>query len=239
MRNFEKKFKDKSGHKWDDRLAEPKKGKYTFIERSYESDSSDEEPSGAVSRRGSKTSIKSEERKKVESTLELPVQNLMQLIFNQKYFAATMSAMDYDANKLPLGKLSKGTLKRGFERLKELAELIANPHLANELYNTNFADAAEDLSNAYYTVIPHSFGRQRPPVIREELMLKKEIELLESLSVSLPDNGASVIYLTDMTTTGHGNCERYHERGQRRRRRFDSSIGSSICWTGFGRNGSL
>lgn len=27
MKDFEKKFKDKSGHKWEDRNEEPKKGK--------------------------------------------------------------------------------------------------------------------------------------------------------------------------------------------------------------------
>ena len=193
-KNFEKKFKDKSGLKWDDRLAEPKKGKYTFIERNYESDSSDNESKGANSRRGSKTSIKSEEQKHVESALEVPVQSLMQLIFNQKYFAATMTDMDYDANKLPLGKLGKGTLKRGFERLKELAELIANPALANEQYNMSFLGAVEELSNAFYTVIPHSFGRQRPPVIKDEHRLKREIQLLESLSVCRPSLRASLMY---------------------------------------------
>ena len=40
---FDKKFKEKSGHPWANRLDPPKGGKYTFIERSYE-DSDDEEP---------------------------------------------------------------------------------------------------------------------------------------------------------------------------------------------------
>ncbi|MCJ1320458.1 Poly [ADP-ribose] polymerase 1 [Xylographa vitiligo] len=40
---FEKKFKDKSGHKWSNRQNPPKKGKYTLIERSYESDSEDDD----------------------------------------------------------------------------------------------------------------------------------------------------------------------------------------------------
>ena len=39
MAAFEKKFKDKSGHKWADRLNEPKANKYTYIERNYEADS--------------------------------------------------------------------------------------------------------------------------------------------------------------------------------------------------------
>ena len=183
MGHFNKKFKDKSGHKWADRLEPPKKGKYTFIERNYESDSSDEEDlPGAGKRRGSENSVASQDAKKVESALPKPVQQLMELIFNHQFFAATMNEMEYDANKLPLGKLSKRTLKAGFERLKELAEIFANPALADELHNMSFANAIEALSNSYYTVIPHSFGRNRPPIISDDHRLKKEIQLLESLS---------------------------------------------------------
>ena len=186
-KQFEKKFKDKSGLAWKDRLSAPKKGKYTFIERNYEDDSSDDDDlPGAGNRRASKASVKSEERKRVESTLALPVQALMELIFNQQYFAATMTEMDYDAEKLPLGKLGKGTLKKGYQALKDLAELLANPALADEVHNMTFNDALEEISNNYYSFIPHAFGRNRPPIIRDDARLKKEIQLLESLSVYLP-----------------------------------------------------
>jgi poly [ADP-ribose] polymerase len=179
--HFEKKFKDKSGHKWDNRLNPPKKGKYTFIERNYEEDSDHSDDDTVAQRRGSKASNKTE-MKAVSSTLAKPVQDLMELIFNQQYFAATMSAMSYDANKLPLGKLSKRTLKSGFEALKQLAELLANPSLAVEVHNMPYGEALQELSNSYYTYIPHSFGRNRPPIVNNDDMLKREVELLESLS---------------------------------------------------------
>ncbi|SLM34132.1 poly-ribose polymerase [Lasallia pustulata] len=184
IRQFEKKFKDKTGHNWANRLDGPKKNKYTFLERNYEEDSSEDEKDlpGAGSRRGSKKSLGSENKVVVESTLPKPVQRLMQLIFNQAYFDTTMMEMSYDANKLPLGKLSKRTLKTGFERLKELAELLANPALADEQHNMPFADAVMELTNSYYSVIPHSFGRNRPPMIGSDERLKKEVDLLESLS---------------------------------------------------------
>ena len=183
MYQFEKKFRDKSGHNWADRLEDPKKGKYTFIERNYEPDSSDDEENlpGAGSRRDSKKSLDSQVHVKAESVLPDPVQRLMQLIFNQQLFAATMSSMDYDANKLPLGKLSKHTLTLGFQRLKELAELFASPNLADEVHNMTYTNAIEAISNSYYSLIPHSFGRNRPPIISDDYGLKKEIQLLESL----------------------------------------------------------
>lgn len=99
----------------------------------------------------------------------------MQLIFNQAYFDAAMSALNYDANKLPLGKLSKATIARGFQALKDLSVLLDKTDATSRR-------EVEELSNLYFSVIPHAFGRNRPPVIRDNNFLKKEIELLESLS---------------------------------------------------------
>jgi poly [ADP-ribose] polymerase len=105
----------------------------------------------------------------------------MELIFNQQYFAQTMTDLNYDANKLPLGKLSKATINRGFQALKDLAALLQDPSLAQSTYGQPLPTAIEQLSNSYYSLIPHAFGRNRPPVIRTNDLLKKEIELLESL----------------------------------------------------------
>ena len=179
--SFEKKFKEKTGHKWEDRLADPIPGKYTFLERNYEPDSEYEDESGQLSRRGSKDSGTSV-RKVAPCTLTPPVQELLQLIFNHHLFAAAMSSMNYDNSKLPLGKLSKTTLGRGFRILRDLAELKADPSLATSKYQRGYTQAVQDLSNSYYSTIPHIFGRCRPPVIDESRLLKQEIEMLESLS---------------------------------------------------------
>ena len=93
-----------------------------------------------------------------------------------------MAAMSYDADKLPLGKLSKRAPKSGFEALKELAELLADPNLADEVHNMSYGQVVLEISNSYYSTIPHSFGRRRPPVINNDALLRKEIDLLELLS---------------------------------------------------------
>ncbi|KAI8958151.1 PARP-domain-containing protein [Daldinia sp. FL1419] len=175
---FNNKFKSKSGRPWADRNEPPKPGKYAFIEKSYEPDSEEEED--AKDTKG--VLIKDEEEEEPESKLSKPVQELMQLIFNQQYFAATMRDLNYDAAKLPLGKLSKTTISRGFQALKDLSDLLNNPSLAASQYQTNYIAATEQLSNLYFTLIPHAFGRNKPPVIRDSTLLKREIELLESLS---------------------------------------------------------
>ena len=38
-----------------------------------------------------------------------------------------------------------------------------------------YQQAVEAISNSFYTIIPHSFGRQRPPVIGSDERLRKEI----------------------------------------------------------------
>lgn len=180
---FEKKFKDKSGLLWENRLDPPKMGKYTFIERNYEDDSEDEdkdEPAKNTKDEEAKQALVN--IKPVESTLLPAVQDLVSLIFNQVYFQTTMATMSYDSNKLPLGKLSKRTLRTGFQLLKDLSELVATPSLAQGRYSTSFLSAAEALSNQYFTVIPHVFGRNRPPVINTTALIKREVDLLETLT---------------------------------------------------------
>lgn len=173
IRFFEKKFRDKSGLTWANRLDTPKLGKYTFIERNYEE--SDDEGDEKPTKKGAEEAIESVNVP--ESKLAKPVQSLMELIFNEQYFAASLNEMSYDAQKLPLGKLSKRTLMMGYEKLKALADL-----LIGDTYAPGRQAAIAELSDAYYTVIPHVFGRIRPPVIGSDDSLKKEIALLESLS---------------------------------------------------------
>lgn len=172
IRFFEKKFRDKSGLTWANRLDSPKSGKYTFIERNYE-ESDDEGDENPTEKEGEEAI---EPVDAPESKLAKPIQSLMELIFNQQYFAASLNEMSYDAQKLPLGKLSKRTLMMGYEKLKALADLIGDTNAPGR------QTAIAELSDAYYTVIPHAFGRNRPPVIGSDDRLKKEIALLESLS---------------------------------------------------------
>ena len=129
LREFEKKFKDKSGLSWDDRSEEPKSNKYTFLEKNYESD--DEGDAGTIKQEDDDNDEKTE---KAKSELPIQTQRLMELIFNQNHFNSVLEQIGYNADKLPLGKLGKSTLKKGFEHLKELASLIKHPNLAQNKY---------------------------------------------------------------------------------------------------------
>ncbi|KAF2770554.1 PARP-domain-containing protein [Teratosphaeria nubilosa] len=170
LNHFEKKFKDKSGLTWANRLSRPLSGKYAFIEKSYhpESDDEDDEPQAA----GGASNVREHSYSPPKCTLEAPVKSLMELIFNEQYMSEVMADMNYDQDKMPLGKLSKTSIQRGFEALKELSELLDSGNYSQ----------VEDVSNLYYSLIPHAFGRNRPPVINNQAMLKREVDLLESLS---------------------------------------------------------
>ena len=128
LKEYNKKFKDKSGNKWDERSEPAKKGKYTFLERSYEDD--DDEAQDQVKKEDA-------DEEQTDSKLPRQTQRLMELIFNQNHFNAVLESIGYNANKLPLGKLSKTTLKQGFEHLQELASLIKHPSLSQNKYGTS------------------------------------------------------------------------------------------------------
>ena len=144
-----------------------------YVEKNYNPDSDDDEDDDAGATNGNGGGAKASDEPEPETKLTKPIQNLIELIFNQKYQQEALSAMNYDTKKMPLGKLSKGTISRGFQALKDLAAVIDDTTAHQEI---------EQLSNRYYSVIPHDFGRNRPTVINTNVLLKREIDLLESLS---------------------------------------------------------
>ena len=64
-----------------------------------------------------------------------------------------MTEMEYDIKKMPLGKLTKQQIKNGYEVLKELDEAITKKKSMAVL---------EQLSNVFYTRIPHALGTSSP-----------------------------------------------------------------------------
>ncbi|KAL9010337.1 MAG: hypothetical protein Q9173_004721 [Seirophora scorigena] len=179
LKDFDKKFKDKSGYVWEDRGEPAKKGKYTFIEKSYEDDSEDEKP---ASEKKDEPKEEEEEDTETESKLPRQTQRLIELIFNQNHFNSVLEGIGYNAEKLPLGKLSKATLKQGFDYLNELASLIKHPKLAASKHQMSQKEAIEEYSNKYYSTIPHDFGRRRPTPINNQDILRTEISMLDTLT---------------------------------------------------------
>jgi poly [ADP-ribose] polymerase len=94
------------------------------------SNEDDDDLPGAGRRRASKESLDSTQSEEVESKLPGPVQRLMQLIFNQQYFSDTLASLEYDTEKMPLGKLSKRTLLKGYVSLSVSYRTQSQSHVS-------------------------------------------------------------------------------------------------------------
>ncbi|XP_054881295.1 protein mono-ADP-ribosyltransferase PARP3 [Poeciliopsis prolifica] len=172
LKDFEKKFKDKTKNNWSDRMNfDSHPGKYTLIEVDGEQDA--EVKVDTVDGKVSKNVL--------PCTLDGPTQNLIKLIFSNDMFKEAMECMNLDIKKMPLGKLSKTQIAKGFEVLEEIEAAMNQKGGRGRL---------EELSSKFFTTIPHNFGRNRPPAIdtkeiveqkKEMLMVLADIELAQTL----------------------------------------------------------
>uniref|UniRef100_A0A665VVS9 Poly [ADP-ribose] polymerase n=1 Tax=Echeneis naucrates TaxID=173247 RepID=A0A665VVS9_ECHNA len=175
IKDFEKKFKDKTKNSWSDRMNfVSHSGKYTLIEVSGEQDA--EVKVDCVDGKAVKL-IKNI----LPCTLDKATERLIELIFSNDMFKEAMECMNLDIKKMPLGKLSKVQIAKGFEVLEEIEAAINQKSKRARL---------EELSSKFFTTIPHNFGRTRPPTIdnkelveqkKEMLMVLADIELAQTL----------------------------------------------------------
>ena len=176
IKDFEAKFKDKSGNGWDKRQNfVAKAGKYALIEIERSADTSKaaevEEKLKAIDKAAA--SLQPKVTKKVlPSALHTSVQNFMKLIFDQDMFKGAMASFDIDVKKMPLGQISKSQVKKGYDVLEELEQAI----------NANSPTQINTISSKFYTLIPHSFGRKIPPPINTPELLHKKVEMLNVLN---------------------------------------------------------
>lgn len=70
---------------------------------------------------------------------------------------------------MPLGKLSKGQVAKGFDVLDELEAALEGKKNKQKL---------TELSSKFYTVIPHNFGRSVPPVIQSLDVIRSKRDML-------------------------------------------------------------
>jgi hypothetical protein len=75
-----------------------------------------------------------------------------------------------DVKKMPLGKLSKPQIAKGYECLEELEAVLKQPKPSRP--------KSTELSSRFYTLVPHNFGRRRPPVIEEMDVIQSKYDML-------------------------------------------------------------
>ncbi|KAM3397453.1 hypothetical protein P3S68_000965 [Capsicum galapagoense] len=164
---FESKFYEKTKNHWSNRkdfVCQPKQ--YTWLEMDYDENGKESSVVGQ-----SNPVPKSQPR---ETKLEAPIEKFISLICDINMMRQQMMEIGYNANKLPLGKLSKTTILKGYDVLKRISDVIGQSNRT----------LLEDLSSQFYTVIPHDFGfkKMREFVIDTPQKLKRKIEMVEALA---------------------------------------------------------
>lgn len=106
---------------------------------------------------------------------ELPdsVQKLMELCFDTHNMKDTMIELELDVEKIPLGKLSKHQIEKGSEILLSVYDALERGASEMEFMA---------LSNRFYTMIPHDYGSERPPVINSLHPISEKFQMLSNLS---------------------------------------------------------
>lgn len=167
---FESKFFDKTKNQWCNRhtfIPYPKK--YTWLEMDYEGDKSCEQEQNE--KKEIDSIVKPQPR---QSNLDSRLAQFISLICNVSMMKQQMLEIGYNAEKLPLGKLSKSTILKGYEVLKRISIAIEQRDGDKVL---------EQLSGEFYTVIPHDFGfkKMRAFIINTPQKVKGKLEMVEAL----------------------------------------------------------
>ncbi|ELK25071.1 Poly [ADP-ribose] polymerase 3 [Myotis davidii] len=166
-KDFEKKFKDKTKNSWAERehfVAQP--GKYTLIKEDVvKVESLCAQVEGGP--------VRTVVQRVQPCSLDAPTQRLITNIFSKEML------MNLDVKKMSLGKLSKQQLLKGLDALGALEAALKGQE------DRAGGRSLEDLSSDFYTLIPHNFGRSRPPPINSlELLRAKEDILLGEVGQS-------------------------------------------------------
>lgn len=127
------------------------KGNYRILDIVTEDQPTDQGKKDEGNQNKEEGSKKKEEEDFERSKLDKAVKSLVQLIFDLKMMNQQMKEIGYDAKKMPLGKLSKSNIEKGYKILNEIAVELKGKKNRNKI---------ETLSSDFYSFIPHDFGFQ-------------------------------------------------------------------------------
>lgn len=107
------------------------------------------------------------------SKLAPALKELIKMLFNVETYRAAMLEFEINLSEMPLGKLSKSNIQKGFEALTQIQNMLENTALQPSVKESLIVDA----SNRFFTVIPSI----HPHVIRDEDDFKSKVKMLEAL----------------------------------------------------------
>ncbi|KAB0391481.1 hypothetical protein E2I00_011328, partial [Balaenoptera physalus] len=115
-----------------------------------------------------------------QSKLPKPVQDLIKMIFDVESMKKAMVEYEgkiplspqIDLQKMPLGKLSKRQIQAAYSILSEVQQAVSQGSSDSQIL---------DLSNRFYTLIPHDFGMKKPPLLSSPDSVQAKVEMLDNL----------------------------------------------------------
>ncbi|KAM9552071.1 poly [ADP-ribose] polymerase 1 isoform 1-T1 [Salvelinus alpinus] len=106
------------------------------------------------------------------SLLAKPVQELIRTIFDVESMKKAMVEFEIDLQKMPLGKLSKRQIQSAYALLSEVQQAVSDSSSESHIL---------DLSNRFYTLIPHDFGMKKPPLLSNLDYIQAKVQMLDNL----------------------------------------------------------
>ncbi|KAF8655156.1 hypothetical protein HU200_061293 [Digitaria exilis] len=123
---------------------------------------------------GVKQAPKRKDITETKSSLAPQLLELMKMLFNVETYRAAMTEFEINMSEMPLGKLSKENIQKGFEALTEIQNLLKNTADQALAVRESLIVAA---SNRFFTLIPSI----HPHIIRDEDELLIKAKMLEAL----------------------------------------------------------
>ncbi|GJN38426.1 hypothetical protein PR202_gb27463 [Eleusine coracana subsp. coracana] len=123
---------------------------------------------------GVKQQPKRKDTSEMKSSLAPQLLELMMMLFNVETYRAAMMEFEINMSEMPLGKLSKENIQKGFEALTEIQNLLKDTGDQELAVRESYIVAA---SNRFFTLIPSI----HPHIIRDEEDLMMKAKMLEAL----------------------------------------------------------
>ncbi|XP_008794292.2 LOW QUALITY PROTEIN: poly [ADP-ribose] polymerase 1 [Phoenix dactylifera] len=162
VKEFKRLFLEKTGNPWEaweqKKNFEKQPGKFFPLDIDY----------------GVKQASKKEDSANTKSLLAPQLIELMKMLFDVETYRAAMMEFEINMSEMPLGKLSKTNIQKGFEALTVIQNLLNNNAKHDPVVKESLI---VDASNRFFTLIPSI----HPHVIRDEDDFKAKVKMLEAL----------------------------------------------------------
>jgi poly [ADP-ribose] polymerase len=198
---FVKQFKNKTSNTFGETFVK-KSGKY-FLSEMEKPEIDDKDDKNE--KKDTEKNIKNE-----DDDLDERLKFFLDLISNEKMLNDTLIKLNVDPKKMPLGKISSGQLEKANNILTQIKDIIDKFGKSNNddkkegkknkfVLDKESISKINELSSEYYTLVPYSCGRSKPPCIDNS-------ELVDNNSLSLEElKNIHITYTIIKKTTGNIN----------------------------------